>query len=227
MRRIGSSVAGQALIEDAWALLHLNLDLVEWAVCVGYCGAMNVGDVPRHEVRWRCLQDQLYGVGTQLSIQVDCGDEYPLGEPVAWVYSLDAGHSLRGYPDYTYIHDSIHFYAPQEGSHFEDVVENYCTGSYETKVCLAVYIASVLLHEMAHTCGASYFDGGGAPCRASYLIDQTFLWAMLNRYPAGLLSGCCDQWRANNLVNPYTGRMGPVDELFMSDGNNIQQKVDC
>ena len=201
------------LIKEAWALLRMNLDLVEWSICVGFCGQ---GFGTKHQDVFDCVRERLGGT-KPLLVQVDCIDRYPLGE-APWVFALD-----MQFPD------TIHFFAPATGSHFQDTVEEYCKGGSFGPMCLSVYIASVLLHEMTHTCGVSYLDGGDSECRESYLIDQTFLWAMLMRYPQSLISPCCGLWREDDPNQPAPAGMSlfPVDGLFMSDGNNIAQQHNC
>jgi hypothetical protein len=62
------------------------------------------------------------------------------------------------------------------------MVEKYCrVGDAAAMACAAVDVAALIVHEARHICWADLIEASGE-CSIVYLVEDTFRWAMLERY---------------------------------------------
>ena len=156
----------EALITAAWNILLSNMDLVVWAVCKA------TGSVSSSA--FANLINRLNGKsGYRVEIRVidifgagRIGALY--GTNVIWV------------------------------NHEWDVWENYLSmwsgGNDDERLCAAVNLAAVLLHETSHLAGYTYLDFWYSQldiCYESYMIGNAFGWAIHHRYPNSTKATCC------------------------------------
>ena len=68
-------------------------------------------------------------------------------------------------------------------------------GRSDLELLVIMDLAGTMLHEAAHGYGVAQADGGTDElCYSSYLIENTFRWAALKRYPELEASRCVRNW---------------------------------
>ena len=65
------------------------------------------------------------------------------------------------------------------------------SGDANDRLCVAVDLASTLVHEATHCCGLYGFDLGRKPCPDSYTIGNNMKMALLLRYALAMEAGDC------------------------------------
>lgn len=83
----------------------------------------------------------------------------------------------------------------------------FLSGTFDDQVCATIDLAAVLLHETTHICILNY-DQDNDPCEASDNVEDTFRWAMSQRYPHSCNSRCCRNWCGANLEAAYMSGIG-------------------
>jgi hypothetical protein len=86
----------------------------------------------------------------------------------------------------------------------------------EVRTCGLVDFSATLLHELTHVCG--YNEPGPGECAESYRIENSFRWAMAQRFTAARKNPCCGglpgYWRnRTNEKDDY----GPLNSLWNWD----------
>jgi hypothetical protein len=67
-------------------------------------------------------------------------------------------------------------------------------GSDADRLCTALDLACVVVHEMVHVCGQDFDDwmDNEGVCHGSYMVENIFRWAMMQRYGDATRSSCCE-----------------------------------
>jgi len=154
----------EELLNAGFALLLDNVDIVDWLVCM----------LPRpQQIDGPCLVDMISNGGFGYAH----GAGLPTDGGVAGVFPDLDGTLIITMPKF----DS-------------EYVSNWLTfPSEENRFCVAMLWAAVTLHELFHMCGGStpaQNDQAGE-CHASYMIMNSFLSMMLQRYPCMRDAPCC------------------------------------
>jgi len=188
---IGCSDSFTDVLNAAWILLNENTDLIEWVVCsvFGKSGA--------------CIS-AIASWSSFLPPNVECSSrEFGFWPPCPKFVALTI------WPHITFCSTR-----PLNGV-YSNAFE---CGTDADRLCVAIDMAATLFHEFTHFCGLNPGDPAGVPCRPSYLAENTFKWALLNRYPAALDSECCGGSYGN-----------PLDpDLFLKDdATTMIQKGPC
>lgn len=173
-----------AALQLAWCFLVENLDLVQWSVC-RVLGPEWVG----------CLSWALTtGRNPQLAdIDIRCDQLADANTVVqTWAWPAPWG------PEIIWNTRSTNVQA------WGGIID--CSRLPEERMCAVIDLAAVLLHELAHACGAGADTGifAGA-CPRARLLGHTARWAFLMRFPTALAAACC---QANYDTN---SRVGFVD----------------
>jgi hypothetical protein len=196
------------LVQYAWAVLLDNLDLVEWTACLWY------GESDRDSSVWEnlgevfgvagsvaeCLSEKVQGQAPDVTIRFT----QQLGEGAFWTRA----NAINGGT----------IFIPLNGSRWNDSYlsefKAATSGSAE-QFCIAADLAATLLHELVHSCmtggTADVTADGDAKnsCTSSYLIENSFRWALGQRYPClGATTNCSyytDPRLGNNDGAAYPG----------------------
>jgi hypothetical protein len=177
----------EEFIQQVWALLQENVDLVRWAMCVA-------GRMYDRETRtWNpiypngdtaCVEERILGVRdnpVELEIVFDC-PEFKM-------------RAIRGRPGSGKV-----LICGDEDSNGGIAFDMYCDNHNERpahRMCALLAIASSLLHELTHLCGFDHKkdeQGKVISCSFPYLTGAYFAWAMMQRYPQASKSPCCLPW---------------------------------
>lgn len=195
------------MVQYAWAVLLDNLDLVAWTACLFY------GESTRDSSFWENLGD-LFGIaGSVAECLVDKIEGRAPDVTIQFVTSLDKG-AFSTHPDPL---SGGTIKIPVTGSVWANLyVAKYKgaqAGSAE-EFCIIADLAATLLHELVHSCltgGSADAPGGddnAGVCSTSYLIENSFRWALGQRYPCLCASASCDYyfddrtWRSDGAAYP-------------------------
>lgn len=74
--------------------------------------------------------------------------------------------------------------------YLNDYMEMWTSGTDNERLCAALGLSAILVHELTHLAGYTYIDLGKA-CYVSYLIGNVFQWALAQRYPSAATE-CCE-----------------------------------
>lgn len=181
----------ESILRAAWRLLAENLDLVNWASC----WTRGTGDPDclhsAIETSWyesSAITRLLGDLSALLALSV--GDALALATawadvilsvfviPLDWhVAGAIRGLGLAVYSDHEY---------------WQVATSQWHNGNNSTKACIAIDVATVLLHELTHFCLAPVADLDEEKGHASsYMMESVFRWAMFNRYSGVSDSACC------------------------------------
>lgn len=188
---IGCSESFTDVLNAAWILLNENTDLIEWVVCsvFGKSGG--------------CIS-AIASWSSFLPPNVECSSrEFGFWPPCPEFVALTI------WPHITFCSTKA----------VNEVYANaFQCGTDADRLCVAIDMAATLFHEFTHFCGLNTGDLAGKACQTSYLAENSFKWALLNRYPAALDSGCC----GDNYGNPLD------PDLFMQDNaTTMIQRGSC
>ncbi len=174
------------IIRAAWALLMANLDLVRWAACYVF------GPGEREA---ECLVNAINGMAAERDGILDIFSDGRLTDVDIYIVSPDwagAGVSwgLR----------IMVIYAGHE--YWNVATSQWCCGDNLTRTCMALDVATILLHELLHYCKYDSADAEVSgtdvtvsdSCGLAYLLEGAFKWAILGRYPDLAESSCCAQF---------------------------------
>jgi hypothetical protein len=191
-------------INHAWALLLVNIDLVEWSMCV------LLGEVPESS---RCLLREIRG---ERRVEVEVGDDfYAWAGLEHWCRENRQKYVAKGDAR------TVRIRICRLHEKFQRAV---CTYNLATTLaaqhCAASYLAGLLLHELAHVCGRSmglkhnellWFER--RPCDFATRVRAVWLWALAQRYrqigvlhTSNLDAPCLDEYEtrfcSNEAVEP-------------------------
>ncbi len=173
----------EQMMEQVWALLRENLGLVDWAMCLAQRMHDPFTDFgPNGDSE--CVVERIRGQRdrpVKVEWETGCG----------WRMITRSDHRIG-------ICKSL-------GESGQIAAELYCGGTPSERMCALVSMAASLLHELTHTCGYSHRGDeytlfnpekgdDKLPCSFPYLTGDLFAWAMTQRYPQMLRSGCCSPW---------------------------------
>ena len=166
----GGSADERALVRAAWGLMGENLSLVKWAVCQ-VTGDESDADGMMDRIRG----DVKMTVGYHARA---CGGEHSLASSQFGTRRIDVCTT---------------------GTEWDALVARWAARTGHTPTadmraaCAAILMASLFVHELTHSVGMSPGDEPGT-CADSFLIGNTFLWALLDRYgeeSADVWAGSC------------------------------------
>jgi hypothetical protein len=165
----------------AWGLLIENADLIRWAAC-WVKGKDDDGDAVVSKITSGAVELR--------SDPMDPGDDPGLQMYVKWPFDAD----------------NIWIQTGSESWWDSDLMPTwFCNGDGdEGRLCLAITVAVALLHEVTHLVGFAGFDNHPERrCEKSYMLENIFGWAMLQRYPSAT-APCCTRY-VNDGVFGYGG----------------------
>jgi hypothetical protein len=193
--RRGAAVVGEAtlnLLKQAFGILSVHLDLVEWSACC------MEGDYGKLSLR-RFLRDRILGKGGDYGkertwIQViSSSEEIPKDDTVfddadEFAETAKSAHALAESVDRIYIFPENCFWGMWRSIQNRHAPEHNGLWS--------LMIAHLLVHEMVHQFGYHLKTRGLAHSETEYYFDRrecsypgrvsnTFMWAMLQRFPNG------------------------------------------
>ena len=183
----GGGTAWQEFVRAAWGLMHLNTDIVRWVGCMIKPAVSGFAD---------CM---VQAIGTNRRPTIDLSRTRAAGD----VPRRCATHAC-GFGDTIYIVTDDPGAAP---------FINLWNGATTTggKVCAAITLARLLIHELAHAvCGQFHRRGGVAwQCDASGLVGNASQWCLAHRYRLWIEPcGACFALLGNDRVfaNPGAAR---------------------
>jgi hypothetical protein len=196
------------LFRAAFGILRENADLAAWASC---CLQGESGENTLAEFVWDRLQnggsDWTGYPGTVLQWMVD-QDDIPTDDLLFrdWIdfryYPPEDDTIWRYYADVTFAADTLWRIYVFPDNCFVSMLHELWVADYpEPSPAVAIFVAGTLLHEMAHQYGFWLEDTGRDPgayyvandygysdlaaCDIPSRIKNTFIWALLQRYPDG------------------------------------------
>lgn len=186
----------EGLVSKAWCLLADNLDLVHWVACMVFGTDGN------------SLEGRIRGMG--YNVEIRCNTRTTgLSAPC----STDGGSRAASFPDL--FGGFIHLCA--DHASIVEYVRVWSAGNAVERLCVAIEMASLLLHELTHAAGVNVGDGDmAAPCRRSYLAGSTMKYLLLKRYPRALDAECCSDWVTLN-GGPDPGQLFFNDQSIVMD----------
>lgn len=172
------------LLRTAWAVLWLNTDLVEWVMC--YITEGSGGG---------CVRGKILGTRQLARIRKDPVSTSSRCEPeecrefgrcyanAMGMWGMGGGriHLCSG-------GDSDLTIWTRAWTGFSGVTP---MDLHQNRICAAISLASLILHELTHVCARSANDDPGE-CQVSYIAENNMLWALLQRYGAARLSSWCE-----------------------------------
>jgi hypothetical protein len=173
------------LLQMAWSILLENDDLASWVSCMFYGETGGLA---------ACLGNKING-NPRVRIEIT-NDAQAHPTAAAWgTWTLGGGHITI---------------PTNNGKWWDETVAAYSAAALDPvkEFCVAAEVASTLLHEVVHTCPSAgnydnAADGHDArnTCSTSYLVENSFLWALGQRYPC-MASACAAlvsdaQWRSD------------------------------
>lgn len=150
-----ASVVEEQLVTAAWNLVLQNMDMVRWAVCKA------TGTID--DSKYKALLRRING---KTRITVKIWDIDPPGDGFA--LALDGSGTI------------VIWGGEGVWATYVDMWNN--GASPNVRLCSALNLAAVLLHELCHLAGYTYIDLGNK-CYDVYLIESAFKWAVFQRYP--------------------------------------------
>jgi hypothetical protein len=183
------------LVARAWGLLQDNVDLVRWALC----------KASGHEQQSDCIEQYIrYPWWIRIRKNTErCAD----GDQAMSMMAF-----LKTYPDLHVCFRGQEFRVDADGrercrfegsndlwASFFCVDDGVDRDTFADQSCSAARIASILLHELIHICGRGATHGEIIPgwdlskrdCDVPNLIQNFFMDAVTQRYPAIFLSDYC------------------------------------
>ena len=166
------------LVARVWGALRQNVDLVEWAMCM----SPNAMEDERS-----CLRQMLTDATEPLTIvPEDEGDDCLGPKGNAWGMKQRRGKIVI---------------CTLPGSPFARATELWCGCTDPTaRACAVFSMATTLLHELSHSCGWQHDaevrreTGILKRCQEVFLLQQSFAYAVFQRYPEAAASRCCVAW---------------------------------
>jgi len=187
-------------IRAAWAVLLENIDLIDWAACF----VLGPDSSQKEELLESISGDRRTLICALPGVYSGMGG-FPaslalLGELVSGLLALASTVAISAslaivlttvaeviaaaalYISVRY-HGMLVIYA---GSMWSEMLSEYNSGDLERRQCAIMELATVLLHELTHTCGLSLGDPSKTTtdnvCWESYTIENNFRWALFHRY---------------------------------------------
>jgi hypothetical protein len=181
------------LVARAWGLLQDNVDLVRWALC----------KASGHEQRSDCLEQYIrypwwirIRKNTERCANIDdamsmmaFGRAYPV------LHVCFRGQERRVNAEGDEVCDFVG--SNDLWASFFCVDDGFDEDTFADQSCAVARIASLLLHELTHTCGRGVqhgqfgWDLSKRDCDVPNLIQTFFMDALTQRYPAIFLSESC------------------------------------
>lgn len=167
----------EELLLTAWAILLANQDVMEWVLCWLY-GAGG-GD---------CYLNRLNRTSSRVEIKVTdsragCKHDFTGGADLTGGY-IKVCCTRDAWIKYTRI---------------------FASSAVEDRMCSAIDLAATLFHELTHVCWRSP-DDTSCTCQYSYMIENLFRWAIMQRYPDATASDCCEYAASMDDLNEQWGR---------------------
>ncbi len=174
------------VLNAAFCILRESLDIVRWVACLVF------GADGECLVR-ACTQETVYNLY--------CSEERnPWGpcNSVAWTSYVTSTIAVCT------THPAIQKYAAV-----------FRCGSATERLCVAVDLAATLFHEFTHLCLLNTDDPAGVDCdkRSSYRAENTFRWALLQRYKRAMEAPCCQAL--------YGDGAGGLDPAFVNSTSSF------
>jgi hypothetical protein len=157
------------LLKMAALLIDQNQDLLSYALCLAGAGNQKTS----------CMLDIL------------SHSWWPWDKEPDIVLRDHIAPDLVGYPAVAWANPvTKEINLDQSSDWWACMVEKFCSGDASSRTCAAVDVAAVIVHEAMHLCWADLTDRPDR-CSIVYLVENTYRWAMLQRYPDSLNdSGC-------------------------------------
>lgn len=192
----GATAEELELIRTAWAVLEHNMDLVAFAACYA-----TGGDTSIH-----CLRNRISGlvwgfIPSKVTIRLE-DHPYCAPSPFRAGWSVDGGW-IRICRPYQFTKSYLEAWR----------------GDQYNRMCAALDLSATLLHEITHICLRAHGDSSGE-CYVSYLLENTFRWALYKRYSDAHKSDGCDCFYDVEEGRRYAPDHVPElvrSDLFMSD----------
>jgi hypothetical protein len=189
------------MVEAAWCILADNVDLVRWVVCLVFNES---GDSAVQSIQ-----------GRGLNVEVRCSRNYGNG----WWF-LNNGHPCPNLavslPDL--FGGFIHICATTQRA--QEWIRVFTVGTAEERLCTAIDMATLLMHELTHVSALNNSDVHVDPCESSYVAASTFKWMLLRRYTSAKEAPCCAAaYDDSGLPN--------AGSLFFSDENEFYPRGVC
>lgn len=167
----------ESLVAQMWGVLQDNLDLVEWAMCMA---APWVDEEQRE-----CLRETLQN--GPVTIRFKPG---PCNTKNGGSWGMRSGGQAI-----TICRDD------SPTTPFSTSAFLYCECSAAgAQLCGVLSQAATLLHEVSHSCDWQHTKrerdrlGITRQCQEVFLLQQSFAYALFQRYPEAAASGCCDPY---------------------------------
>lgn len=175
------------IVQLAWAMLHTNRDLLDWASCVvfGADDAEIIGNFV--DALWPFRIDV---VSEDKLINDANGDDL----------CQTVGAVMLGIPV-----DRIE--VCRVAPIVKEWIDVWKCGNEPERTCVLFDVATILAHELAHVAllaGPDLFD---EDCLDSYVFENTFRWALFQRYPGAAGAACCGSIKDS------------LDNMYLSDTN--------
>ena len=196
------------IVQYAWALLLDNLDLVAWTACLYY------GETTVDDSFFENLGGLFGAAGSVAECLVDKVEGRAPDVTIRFVPKLASGAFATTPNPIT----GGTIFIPTQGKTWQNcyVAKFKATphGSAQ-QFCVVADLAATLLHELVHSCltaGSADAPGGGDDpdvCSTSYLIENSFRWALGQRFPCLCATADCGYyfddrlWRNDGAA--YTG----------------------
>jgi len=223
----GFNADEEAILRKSYWLIRENWDLAEWAVCQtasnGLASAVQVARLFQIAFPRRDDPVRIRGVGRGGN-GVFGGCDTGLLVPwvmSAWIPALANAAQLM---------ESIHTPGTQvasasegqwhilvclaPGGSFMRFVNNWSAGGVAVRLCMELYVATILLHEFTHVALVAGSDQPATGCPRAPQLENLFRWAMLQRYQQVRVAACCASgtpladdalaWTGRNVPHPGT-----------------------
>lgn len=173
-------------IEHAWSLLSENRDVVKWVMC-RVTGNPKAGDeidskFDRDDMRlkFQMLSDDVYDVNDEGDLYANCFGPWP--NRVSYLYCVSGAGGGT-------------VYICRASRSWQLRVDVWNNTNKDERLCAAITFAAEILHEMTHSVNRAAKDDPN-DCRLSYLVENSFRWALFQLYPrwATLYSCCSNIW---------------------------------
>ena len=172
----------------AWCFLLENWDVVKWIFEINFGTSECIGNVLNHRT---------------VGFYVACSNSRSSG-----LLYCDSG----SYAAHSYewpVADTPEGGVPGEGwiticmehSFAKERLRAFRAGGKD-KLCALIDLAATILHELTHICALNY-DQDEDECETSFTTENTFRWAMAQRFPDSCDSSCCDDWCGDELDGSY------------------------
>lgn len=195
LRRVtikGANEDEEDLLIACWALLIDNVDVVDWISCL-------VLGWSKQSCLKRVITDRWI---RDVQITIREGDSSICGR---------RGSSFSAALNHILICDTP---GDNTWEHYRAMWRD--DSNPDKRTCAVVDLAATILHELVHTCRSG--EPGPGQCGASYRIENSFRWAMTQRYVGAGKYSCCGgvpgnwRWRASD------DSSGSINALWNFDG---------